>query len=253
MIPSLNIEFHTMIVSFALTALVSGVVFVYFKHRVSVVEQMCVEQVQILKMYIQRNDEEQSRLEYMMHNMASNDECTDEQLVVEDMEANSCNGTYDGLIDISVSGDKSGINLEIVNNNSDSDEVDTDEGSREYDSDDESLVTDADTASDTELDQSVHAGVIVDEIIDTTNNSMLINEPIQIDMTPVDDMIDANSIGVNSIGVNSIGVNSTEIENLMEMDKSALCNHITSNNISQRPMSSLMKLKKDALIGMCSK
>ena len=139
MIPSLNIEFHTMIVSFALTALVSGVVFVYFKHRVSVVEQMCVEQVQILKMYIQRNDEEQSRLEYMMHNMASNNECTDEQLVVEDMEANSCNGTYDGLIDISVSGDKSGINLEIVNNNSDSDEVDTDEGSREYDSDDESL------------------------------------------------------------------------------------------------------------------
>jgi hypothetical protein len=262
-----NLEFHTIIVSFAMTVLASAMVFMFYRYKVSSLEQMCIEQGQILKSYIQQNDA--NRLADI--GRADTFDSAIRNLFDSQGVSGDAVGTGGGLIDVSDT-----ENVVLMEGDDDSDEVDTvtddsnaDDSVADDSNADDSVADDSNAddsnADDSNADDSVADDSVADDsnaddsVADDSNaDDSVANNSIQLDAEDIHSGIhsveyeidDSVSVGTIESTAESTVETSSVFGKLMKGD---LCDYIITNNISQRPKSSLMKLKKGELVSICEK
>jgi hypothetical protein len=277
-----NLEFHTIIVSFAMTVLASAMVFMFYRYKVSSLEQMCIEQGQILKSYIQQNDA--NRLADI--GRADTFDSAIRNLFDSQGVSGDAVGTGGGLIDVSDT-----ENVVLMEGDDDSDEVDTvtddsnaddsvaddsnaddsvaddsnaDDSNADDSNADDSVaddsVADDSNADDSNADDSVADDSVADDSVadDSNADDSVANNSIQLDAEDIHSGIhsveyeidDSVSVGTIESTAESTVETSSVFGKLMKGD---LCDYIITNNISQRPKSSLMKLKKGELVSICEK
>jgi hypothetical protein len=228
-----------------MTVLASAMVFMFYRYKVSALEQMCIEQGQILKSYIQQNDA--NRLADL--GRADTFDSAIRNLFDSREVSRVATGTGGGLIDVSDT-----ENVVLMEGDDDSDEVDTvADDSVADDSNADDSVADDSVADDSNADDSVADDSNADDSV-ADKSIQLDAEDIPSGMLSVEYEID-DSVSVGTVEsaagtVESAVGTSSAFGKLMKGD---LCDYIITNNISQRPKSSLMKLKKGELVSICEK
>jgi thiamine phosphate synthase YjbQ (UPF0047 family) len=210
MFASLNLEFHTLIVSFVMTVLVSGCVFMYCRTRVSRVEEIAIEQSRIMKNYV-------AQIEHMRQETV--------------MRQGACmigirqptNGVTAKDNRIHVADDTDAICLRVT---------EQDEDSYYDDSSDSESVDDSDTSS------------VVSE--QETNDSVAEVSDIDISVTKVPMMTTIEEHAPTE----SLQEIKEQADVLTGLTKKELCDRIISRNISERSSGTLMKMKRDELISL---
>lgn len=230
MLSYLNIEFHTIIISFVMTVLVSGCVFMYFRTRVSRVEEMIVSQTQAMKNLCYSM--ETIRHERVLENTGRVGMMNDGGNKVQ---ANH----IDNRMDVSDDGESvrsNNIELEINEVN----KVGDDESTSTYDGSSDSEEVD-DTDMSESGDEMDHAKVVEKVMTTSQPQSHIVatQEPLPSIPTTVNVIAPEDDLST------SVGSTSST-----RMTKKALCEKITSLKISTRSIGTLMKLKRDELASM---
>lgn len=226
----LNIEFHTIIISFVMTVLVSGCVFMYSRSRVSRVEEMMIKQNHVIKNYIAQVETFRNErvLESMQMAVGGDNGARREQ-------DNNAIVKRDTRMDVS---DDENIHLEI---NETDDETDDENRSMFNGSSDSEEVDDSD--EEDEISESINGDRVQIETEQINVSSLVVEPPNQPGIPTV---VDINMIHQDDHST-SMGSSSSR------MTKKDLCEKITSLQISKRSTSTLMKLKRDELASMLAK
>lgn len=231
----MNIEFHTIIISFVMTVLVSGCVFMYCRSRVLRVEEMMIEQNRVIKNYITHVDtiRHERVLESMKMTVGGVNDAREQQDI--NVIANS-----DTRMDVS---DDENIQLEIAEDGFETGSDTDDENASMFNGSSDSEEVDDTSASGDEADEISGSGTNDPVQIETEQinvSSLMAEPPSQSDIPIVVDV----SMSYQDDQSASMGSNSSR------MTKKDLCERITYLNISKRSISTLMKLKRDELASM---
>jgi len=255
----LDIEFHTIIMSFALTLLVTGVVFLYFRTRVSSLEDMVCEQNNVLRNYIRKTDAD---LDSIVETHRQFIDSMAQDTVVERRDVVAVSPV--SIADIVVEGTGTKLMDLSEDDETDDDETDDDE------TDDDETDTDTDTDDDETDEPITLTNIPVDlpnDDYDSDSDSVDTYDDIEVDL-------DSDAIPINldteniDIGVTDITATPSQTIQMVEIDdisdgtatsppnfdkyaKEQLCEHIVLNKLSPKPKSSLMKLRKEMLTSMC--
>jgi len=241
MFASLNLEFHTLIVSFVMTVLVSGCVFMYCRTRVSRVEEMAIEQSRIMKNYV-------TQIEYMRQEAACGGHADNMMRVSAAPAAPAAPTSPDNRMRVSDDDVDRNVRLTVMerdddgdgDGDGDGDDDDTmgasdDEDSYYGDSSDSESVDDSDSSTILSLDDQPDEYLNNKSIVSPTTPT-----PIQVDTidpSTTDTLIMAPP-------------HSNPTVPLKKLTKTQLCERISSHNISQRSPGTLMKLKREELISL---
>jgi hypothetical protein len=244
MLSYLNIEFHTIIVSFVMTVLVSGCVFMYFRTRVSRVEEMMIKQSQVMKNYV-------AQVENIRHERVMGMQRMGVQRMGGAVGAvGAVGGAYeiqapprDNRMDVSDDGGSvhNVIELEI----NDMDQANDDESTSTYDGSSDSEEVDDTDMSESGDEMDVVGKMVVGKMERTDQIDVVaLQSPLDVPAT-----VDAVNSGIMSVPQEddlSMSAGSTS----SRMTKKDLCERITSLKISTRSVGTLMKLKRDELATM---
>ena len=244
MLSYLNIEFHTIIVSFVMTVLVSGCVFMYFRTRVSRVEEMMIKQSQVMKNYV-------AQVENIRHERVMGMQRMGVQRMGGAVGAvGAVGGAYeiqapprDNRMDVSDDGGSvhNVIELEI----NDMDQANDDESTSMYDGSSDSEEVDDTDMSESGDEMDVVGKMVVGKMERTDQIDVVaLQSPLDVPAT-----VDAVNSGIMSVPQEddlSMSAGSTS----SRMTKKDLCERITSLKISTRSVGTLMKLKRDELATM---
>ena len=238
----LNLEFHTLIVSFVMTVLVSGCVFMYCRTRVSRVEEMAIEQSRIMKNYV-------TQIEYMRQEAACGGHADNMMRV---SAAPAAPAAPDNRMRVSDDDVERNVRLTVMERDGD----DGDDGDDCDDGDDGD-----DTMGDSDDEDSYYGDSSDSESVDDSDSSTILSHDDQTDEYLNNKSIVTPTITPTPIQVDTIDPSTTDTlimapphsnptVPLKKLTKTQLCERISSHNISQRSPGTLMKLKREELISL---